>query len=86
MDDEDDENKIRVKLVKLPILTGSHMVFHTWWFDFHAFATMWKFAEAIRRTPEMDLPPTGSVLLSTHNNEKNCLKVAKKHNAIAFVN
>ena len=49
MDDDEDKTIISVKLAKLPVLMGSHTDFHTWWFCFHAFATMWKFADAIGR-------------------------------------
>ena len=49
MDDDEDKTIISVKLAKLPVLMGSHTDFHTWWFCFHAFATMWKFADAVGR-------------------------------------
>ena len=50
--DEDDENKISVKL---PVFTGKHVKFQTWWFHFQAFATVWKFAAAIGKVLEIDL-------------------------------
>ena len=45
--DDDDRNKLSMKSVKLPVFTGNHTEFQTWWFHFQAFATVWKFAEAI---------------------------------------
>ena len=63
MDDEDDVNKLSVKLVKLLILMGSHTDFHTWWFHFQAFAMVWKFVEAIDNTSKSDLPATASTTL-----------------------
>ena len=63
MDEDYDGNKLSVKSVKLPIFIGNHMV-HIWWFHFQVFATVWKFAEAIDRTSEPDLPATASRTLS----------------------
>ena len=64
MDDDDDGNHISVKLVKLPVFTGSHVDFQTWWFQFHAFATVWKFAGAVGKVPEVDLPSAEKASLS----------------------
>ena len=55
-DEDDDGNKLSVKLVKLLIFMGNHMEFHTWWFHFQAFLTVWKFTEVIEQTSEADLP------------------------------
>ena len=56
MDDDDgDENCISVKLVRLPVFMGSHIDFQTWWFQFHAFAMVWKFAGAVGKVPDVDL-------------------------------
>ena len=63
MDDNDDGNKLSVKSVKLPIIMGNHADFHTWWFHFRVFATVWKFAETIERTSEPDTPATASTTL-----------------------
>ena len=63
MDDKDDVNKLSMKSVKLPILIGSHMDFHTRWFHFQAFPMVWKFAKAIERTAKTDLPSTASTAL-----------------------
>ena len=54
--DDDDRNKLSAKSVKLPVFTGNHTEFQTWWFHFQAFATVWKFAEVIEQTAEADLP------------------------------
>ena len=86
MEDKDNENKISLKLVKLPVFEGSHMVFHTLWFHFHAFATIWKLSEPIGKTPEADSPATVAAALSSDDAEKKCQLVAKKHNAIVFAN
>ena len=56
MKEEDDESCIIIKSVKLPIFTGSHVEFQTWWFQFHAFATVWNFVGAVGKLPEVDLP------------------------------
>ena len=84
--DKDDENKISVKSVKLPVFTGKHVEFHTWWFHFQAFATVWKFTAAIGKVPEMDLPASESTSLSTTAEVGDRQKAEKKQNAIAFAN
>ena len=34
--DEEDENQISIKSVKLPTFTGTHVEFQAWWFCFQA--------------------------------------------------
>ena len=86
MDKDDDVNKLSMKLVKLPIFMGDHMDFHTWWFCFQAFTMVWKFTEAIDRTPKPDLPRTASTTLSTNETTQRKQVLAKMQNAIAFAN
>ena len=62
------------------------MDFHTWWFCFQAFAMVWKFMEAIDRTPKTDLPSTASTTLSTNEATQRKQIPAKRQNAIAFPN
>ena len=84
--DEDDENKISVKSVKLPVFTGKHVEFQTWWFHFHAFATVWQVTAAIGKVPEMDLSASESSSLSTIAEVGDRQKAAKKQNMISFSN
>ena len=77
-DDDADKTNISMESVRLPVLMGSHMEFHTWWILFHVFATVWKFADAIGRSPEADLPSTVATALSTMTDECNWQKAAKK--------
>ena len=86
MDKDDDRNKLSVKSVKLPIFMGNHTEFHTWWFCFQAFATVWKFAEAVEQLSEADLPATASMSLLMNEETKWKQTLAKKCNAIAFAN
>ena len=44
------------------------LIFQTWWFQFHAFVTVWKFAGAIGKVTEVDLPGSENVSLSTTAN------------------
>ena len=62
------------------------MDFHTWWFCFQAFAMVWKFMEAIDRTPKTHLPSTASTTLSTNEATQRKQILAKRQNAIAFPN
>ena len=65
MGNDEDENQISVKLVKLLTFTGTHVDLQTWWFCFCAFASVWKFVAAIGKVPEVDLPVSETACLST---------------------
>ena len=77
MDDED-ENQISVKAVKLPTFMGAHVEFQTWWFCFWAFTTVWKFMAAIGKVPEVDLPLSETASLSMTAEVGDRQKAAKK--------
>ena len=83
---DDDEDKLSTKSVKLPVFSGDHKHFQTWWFQFSAFATVWKFKSAVGQSEEPDLPESETVALSTDMNVAEKQKMAKKRNAIAFAN
>ena len=84
MDDNDD--KLSTKSVKLPVFSGDHKHFQTWWFWFSAFATMWKFKSAVGLTEEPDLPESEAAALNADANVAEKQKMAKKRNDIAFAN
>ena len=83
---DDDDDKLSMKSVKLPVFSGDHKHFQTWWFRFSAFATMWKFKPAVGQTAELDLPESEAAALNTDANVAEKQKMAKKRNAIAFAN
>ena len=60
------------------------MGFHTWWFPFQVFARVWKFVEAIDRTPKTDLPSTASTALSMNEAIPRKQMLAKRRNAVVF--
>ena len=62
------------------------MLIFKWWFQFHAFAMLWKFAGAVGKVPEVDLPSSENASLSTNTDIQDRQKVAKKQNAIAYAN
>ena len=84
--DKDDGNEFSAKSVKLLIFMGNHTDFHTWWFCFQVFSTVWKFTEVIEQTSESDLPATVSTTLSMNEAMQQKQTLAKKHNTIAFAN
>ena len=83
---DDDDDKLSTKSVKLPVFSGDHKHFQTWWFRFSAFATMWKFILAMGQTEEPDLPESETAALNTDVNVAEKQNMAKKRNAIAFAN
>ena len=83
---DDDDDKLNTKSVKLPVFSGDHKHFQTWWFRFSAFATIWKFKLAVGQTEEPDLPEFEAAAFITDANVAKKQKMAKKRNAIAFAN
>ena len=83
---DDDDDKLSMKSVKLPVFSGDHKHFQTWWFRFSVFATVWKFKSAVGQTEESDLPESEAAALNTDANVAEKQKMAKKINAIAFAN
>ena len=83
---DNDDDKLSTKSVKLPVFSGDHKHFQTWWFRFLAFATVWKFKPAIGQTEELDLPESEAAALNTDANVAEKQKMAKKRNAITFAN
>ena len=83
---DDDDDKLSTKSVKLPVFSGDHKHFQTWWFRFSAFATVWKFKQAVGQTEDLDLPASEGAALNTDANIAEKQKMAKKRNAIAFAN
>ena len=83
---DDDDDKLSTKSVKLPVFSGDHKHFQTWWFRFSAFATVWKFKQAVGQTEDPDLPASEGAALNTDANIAEKQKMAKKRNAIAFAN
>ena len=83
---DDDDDKLSTKSVKLPVFSGDHKHFQTWWFQFSAFATVWKFKQAVGQTEDPDLPESEAAALNTDANVAEKQKMAKKRNVIAFAN
>jgi hypothetical protein len=63
-----------------PILRRRQNNFKRWWICFKAFATIKNFAQAIERTPKMDLPKDETTDVSTDKPKK----LAKDRNLIAI--
>ena len=83
---DDDDDKLSTKSVKLPVFSGDHKHFQTCWFRVSAFATVWKFKQAVGQTEDPDLPASEGAALNTDVNIAEKQKMAKKRNAIAFAN
>ena len=83
---DDDDDKLSTRSVKLPVFSGDHKNFQTCWFQFSAFATVWKFKQAVGQTEDPDLPESEGAALNTDANIAEKQKMAKKRNAIAFAN
>ena len=81
---DDDEDKSSTKSVKLPVFSGDHKHFQTWWFRFSAFATVWKFKSAVGQSEEPDLPESETVALNTDANVAEKQKNGKEEKCHRF--
>ena len=68
------------KTVKLPKFDGAHEGFHIWWMRFTAYATVFKFVQALREGGEAELPGTEAA----GADETTAAGRATKRNAIAM--
>ena len=84
MDEEDDVYRLSLKPVKFLIFMGDHTDFHTWWFHFQVFAMVWKFTEAIDRTPKPYFPSTASTTLSMNEATQRKQMLAKSQMQLHF--
>jgi hypothetical protein len=75
------------KSVKLPTFDGAHKSFQLWWTRFTAFATVYKFNEAVRKDgPDPDLPSSESEVLDEDDEDDKKKIAMRKRNAVAMVN
>jgi hypothetical protein len=72
--------------VRLPTFDGKSKTFMIWWIRFRAFATVYKFIEAVKPEDEAHMPATeGEVLDETV--PADLLQIAaRKRNAVAMAN
>jgi hypothetical protein len=73
--------------VRLPTFDGKFKSFMIWWIRFRAYATVYKFVEALKPIDEVNLPETEEEVLVVEAAPVNLLKIqARKRNAVAMAN
>ena len=80
------DSTLSEKSVKLPTFDGSHATFQLWWTRFKAYATVYKFDQALKVGGERDLPASESVTIDTSTDVGKRQEAAKKRNAVAMAN
>jgi hypothetical protein len=66
---------------------GSPKTFQLWWMRFVAFATVFKFVEAVNKdAPDSDLPTSEAQVLDASNAGDKQKIAAKNRNAVAMAN
>ena len=75
------------KSVRLPMFDGAHKNFQLWWTRFVAYATVYKFVEAINKdAPDPSMPASDAELLDETVDADKTKIAAKKRNAVAMAN
>lgn len=72
------------KSMKLPTFSGKDSEYQMWWIRFRAYATVYKFVEALSSTREADMPSKNSTALDP-TNDAAAIK-AKDRNNVAMAN
>ena len=87
MVDSDDEYGASSKGLRLPTFSGAAKDFQIYWTRFTAFAAVYRFAQAVRKTKEANLPnkEEGGITGSTAE-EKKAQKDALRRNTLAVAN
>jgi hypothetical protein len=80
-------NSSSEKSVRLPTFDGQHKNFQLWWTRFVAYATVYKFFQAISKdAPEVDMPTNEAEALDESDDTHKDKIAAKKRNAVAMAN
>ena len=80
------EEETTSRSVRLPTFDGKFKSFMIWWIRFRAFATVYKFIEALAPVDEADLPNTEGDVLHVAIPADMLKIVARKRNAEAISN
>ena len=70
----------------MPVYDGTYKHFQVWWTRFTAYATVYKFAQALKVGGEADLPTTEATVIDTSTVDGKKEEAAKNRNAIAMAN
>ena len=74
------------KSVRLPLFDGAHKDFQMWWTRFQAYATVYKFAAALKVGGEGNIPATEDESIDESKAEEKPKAEAKKRNLVAMAN
>jgi hypothetical protein len=74
------------KSVRLPVFEGAHKDFQVWWTRFQAYATVHKFAAALKDGGEATLPKKEEDAIDETKDEGKLQAAAKKRNEVAMAN
>ena len=72
------------KSVRLPTFDGANKNYQLWWTRFQAYATVYKFGEALVVGGEADMPASESTVIDETTPAGKLEAAAKKRNAIAM--
>ena len=72
------------KSVRLPTFDGDRKKFQLWWTRFGAYATVYKFDQALRIDEDEDMPDAQDTEIDTTTSQGKKMEAAKKRNALAM--
>jgi hypothetical protein len=82
----DDDQESTGRSVRLPSFSGKTKDFMIWWIRFRAFATVYRFVEALRDADEASLPAREDTALDEAVPAEKLSIPARKRNAVAMAN
>jgi hypothetical protein len=72
--------------VTLPKFTGSHKSYQIWWTRMMAYASVYRFTQAMITTPEADMPASDADVIDTTTDKGKRQRACKARNAVAVAN
>ena len=86
MTDNNNDESVAIRSVRMPVFDGTHATFQVWWMRFTAFAIVHRFKAAISpEGAEEDLPATETTAITT-GADGAAARAAVRWNSVAYAN
>ena len=86
MTDNNNDESVAIRSVRMPVFDGTHATFQVWWMRFTAFAIVHRFKAAISpEGAEEDLPATEAAAIPT-GADGAAARAAVRRNSVAYAN
>ena len=86
MADNNNDESVAIRSVRMPVFDGTHATFQVWWMRFTAFAIVHRFKAAISPNgSKEDLPTTEATVIPAGTDRAHA-RVAVRRNSVAYAN